>query len=205
MRPSLTQFELDSLQTLARSPSVPLEMLTDRRVETAKPAEGHIRLELRDTKMSGLEFRVGKKESSKSWALLYTRDSDGRVRRVTIGPYPQIGLAEARRRALALKVQIEAGKDPAADIQEENLAPTFKELSDEWIKLHGPNKSERALADNVSMLKRHILPVIGAKKAHDLTKRDVLRVLDLVALKPDARLGKKKLAALKTKDVPILD
>ena len=31
------------------------------------------------------------------------------------------------------------------------------------------------------------------------------RVLDLVALKPDARLGKQKLAARKLKDVPVLD
>lgn len=184
---------------------MPMELLTDRRVETAKPAEGESRLELRDTKMRGLELRVGKKEGSKSWALLYTRQSDGRLRRVAIGPYPQIGLAEARRRAMALKVEIEVGEDPAAGVQARKGAPTFQELSDEWIRLHGPNKSPRALADNVSMLKRHVLPVIGAKKAHDVTKRDVLHLLDLVALKPDARLGKKKQAKLKTMDVPILE
>jgi integrase len=184
---------------------MPMELLTDRRVESARPAEGEGRLELRDTKMRGLELRVGKKEGSKSWALIYTRQSDSRVRRVAIGPFPQIGLAEARRRALALKIQVESGEDPASGVQERKAAATFQELADDWVKLHGPNKSERSLADNVSMLKRHILPVIGAKKAHDVTKRDVLRLLDLVALKPDARLGKTKRAALKTMDVPILD
>lgn len=173
---------------------MPMELLTDRRVETAKPAEGQSRLELRDTKMRGLELRVGKKDGSKSWALLYTRRSDSRVRRVAIGPFPQIGLAEARRRALALKIEIESGEDPATGVQAKRTAPTFQQLSDEWVKLHGPNKSPRSLADNISMLKRHVLPVIGAKKAEDVTKRDVLRLLDLVALKPDARLGKKKLA-----------
>ena len=39
---------------------MPMELLTDRRVETARPAEGQNRLELRDTKMRGLELRVGK-------------------------------------------------------------------------------------------------------------------------------------------------
>ena len=184
---------------------MPLEFLTDRRVETAKPSAGQDRLELRDTKIRGLELRVGKKEGSKTWALLYTRQTDSRVRRVTIGPYPEIGLAEARRRALGLKVNIETGADPATGIQESNAAPTFKELSDEWIRIHGPSKGAKSLSDNVSMLRRHILPVIGAKMAHDVTKRDVLRLLDLVALKPDARLGKKSSAARKTRDVPVLD
>lgn len=184
---------------------MPAEFLTDRRVEAAKPDAGQDRFELRDTKVRGLELRIGKREGSKTWALLYTRQTDGRVRRVTIGPYPEIGLAEARRRALGLKVNIEAGADPATGIQESNAAPTFKELSDEWIRIHGPTKGPKSLSDNVSMLRRHILPVIGAKKAEDVTKRDVLRLLDLVALKPDARLGKKKRAARKTKDVPVLD
>lgn len=186
---------------------MPTMLLTDRRVETAKPAEGQERLELRDTKVRGLELRVGKKEGSKTWALLYTRQTDSRVRRVTIGPFPEIGLAEARRRALGLKILIETGADPALGVQEVHAAPTFQELSDEWVKIHGPNKSAKSLADNVSMLRRHILPVIGAKKARDVTKRDVLRLLDLVALKPDARLGKKTLVKRKSKiqDVPVLD
>ena len=152
---------------------MPLELLTDRRVENAKPSPDQERLELRDTKIRGLELRVGQKEGSKTWALLYTRQSDGKVRRATIGPYPEIGLAEARRRALGLKVQVEAGTDPADGIKQQKDAPTFQELSDEWIEVHGkPNKSPRSLADNISMLNRHVLPVIGAKKAQAVTKTE---------------------------------
>jgi integrase len=184
---------------------MPKEMLTERRVEGARPKPDQERLELRDTKVRGLELRVGHKPSSKSWALIYTRQTDGRVRRVTIGPYPQIGLAEARRRALGLKVQVETGDDPATGVQVDKAAPTFHQLSDEWIERHGrPHKSPRSLADNISMLKRHVLPVIGAKRAQHVTKSDVLRLLDLVAIKPDARISPTKAAAQKWKDVPVL-
>ena len=185
---------------------MPLELLTERRVETAKTEPGQQRLELRDLKTRGLELRVGT-SGGKSWALLYTRQTDGRVRRVTIGPYPEVGLAEARKRALGFKVLIEGGADPAAGIQEEKAAPTFKELSDDWLDRHAAaNKSPKAVADDRSMLRRHVIPVIGAKRAHDVTKKDILRLLDLVALKPDARLGKKKKADdQKSMDVPILD
>ncbi len=56
------------------------------------------------------------------------------------------------------------------------------------------------------MLRRHVIPVIGAKRAHDVTKKDILRLLDLVALKPDARIGQKTRSdSQPTMDVPILD
>ena len=83
-------------------------------------------------------------------------------------------LLPRRGGALGLKVTIKAGADPATGIQESNAAPTFTELSDELVRIHGPNKGPKSLSDNVSMQRRHILPVIGAKKAEDVTKRDVL-------------------------------
>jgi uncharacterized protein (UPF0128 family) len=49
---------------------MPLELLTDCRVETAKPSTGRDRFELRDTKVRGHELRIGKREGSKTRALL---------------------------------------------------------------------------------------------------------------------------------------
>ena len=42
-----------------------------------------------------------------------------------------------------------------------------------------------------SMLDRHICPEIGAMKAGEITKRDVIRLLDAVAAKVDARQERK--------------
>ena len=188
---------------------MPLEMLTDRRVKTAKPPEGQERLELRDTKVRGLELRVGRTEGSKRWALLYTRKSDGVFRWVTIGRYPETGLAEARQKAHQLKVVVDNGGDPAANVQERKTSPTFSELAADWVELHArPNKKPQSVADNISMLERHINPEIGFIKAEDLTKRDIIRLLDVVASKADARIGKKKAkkkSNQKILDVPVLD
>ena len=46
------------------------------------------------------------------------------------------------------------------------------------------------------MLRRHVLPQIGSMKATELTKRDIIRMLDAVAVAPDAR-AKRKSAARK--------
>jgi integrase len=46
------------------------------------------------------------------------------------------------------------------------------------------------------MLRRHVLPQIGTMKAAEITKRDIIRMLDAVASSPDAR-AKRKSAARK--------
>lgn len=125
------------------------------------------------------------------WRMHYTRQSDGRRRAVALGTYPSIALKEARRKARRFQTEIEdddVRADPAAVKQARRAAETFSELADDWIELHGkPNKSERAVRDDRSMLDRHILPEIGSMKAGEITKRDVIRLLDTVKVKTDAR------------------
>ena len=184
-----------------------LEHLTERRVQSATLNEGQARLELRDTKMRGLELRVGK--TSKRWALLYTRRSDGKFRRVTIGSYPEITLVDARRRALAYKTEIDDGMDPANVAQVRASAPTFAELAEQWVELHGkPNKDPKSLSDNISMLKVHVHPIIGTMKVEKITKREIIHLLDLVAQRPDGRFKnpqKKKPSKRKVLDAPVLN
>ncbi len=54
------------------------------------------------------------------------------------------------------------------------------------------------------MLKRHVLPEIGSMKAGEVSKRDVIRLLDKVAAQPDARLkpSKKRSAGRKMTHQP---
>jgi integrase len=78
--------------------------------------------------------------------------------------------------------------DPAAGKKIRRESMTFAELADEWIERHAiPNKAAQSVRDDRSMLERHILPEIGAYKAIEITKRDVIGLIDTVAGKPDAR------------------
>jgi hypothetical protein len=43
--------------------------------------------------------------------------------------------------------------------------------------------------DDVSMLDRHVRPNIGRMRVTEIAKRDVIRLLDEVAAKPDGRKG----------------
>lgn len=159
--------------------------LTTRFIESATTnAE---RDDIPDTKMRGLQLRVTK-QGSKTWAIRYTRKSDGQLRRLTLGTYPAMGLEEARTRAREEFAAVSRGADPAAGVQARKHAETFRRIVEAWQREHAAaNRGDRTRADDQSMLERHIFPEIGDMKAVEITKRDVLRLLSVVAAKPDAR------------------
>jgi integrase len=169
--------------------------LTDAGVKALKCQPGQCIIEVRDADVHGLEIRVTPR-GIKTWRLHYTRRSDGRRRAIKLGRYPGMSLKKARARAKALQSSIEdleARKDPAADLQARRTAHTFKELADDWIERHAmPNRCARAVSDDRSMLAMHVLPEIGLMKIGEIAKRDIIRLLDKVAAKPDARIKRKR-------------
>ena len=156
---------------------MPTANLTDALVKSLKCDAGKTVIELRDTALQGLELRVWA-SGAKTWRLHYTRRSDGKRRVTGLGSYPTLALKEARRKAKGLQAEIEnelERADPAAGKRVRREALTFAEIADEWIERHGkPNKAARSVQDDRSMLDRHVLPEIGAYKATEITKRDVI-------------------------------
>ncbi len=94
--------------------------LTARKVETAKPGkygDG-----------AGLQLAVAP-TGAKKWVLRFLWQ--GRPREMGLGSYPEVGLAEAREKALAGRRLARSGVDPIADRRKDSGIPTFGELADE--------------------------------------------------------------------------
>ncbi len=52
----------------------------------------------------------------------------------------------------------------------------------DWFELHAKHmKSRASFYDNRSMLKNDVGPIIGHLRAQDVTKRDIIRLIDLVS------------------------
>lgn len=82
--------------------------LTDRYVRSIEPPEKG-RIEISDTKRPGLKLRVSSRGRF-SW-LVQKRVKGGRQIGVTLGQYPAIGLAEARRQTIQIIAEADAGRD----------------------------------------------------------------------------------------------
>jgi hypothetical protein len=85
--------------------------LTDPFTRSLRPGERG-RVEYWDDNVSGLSIRVSE-AGRKTWSVMYR--VNGRLRRYTLGVYPVLGLADARRKAAAALRDASSGTDPAAE------------------------------------------------------------------------------------------
>jgi integrase len=174
---------------------MPTLKLTDRAVAAASAPKGR-RVELWDEATPGLCVRVNEK-GGKVFVLRYRTD-DGRQPRHKLGEYsPSFGVAEARRAAEKLRVQIRDGADPAGERKrrrhEARSEPikTFNELADTFLaasesgawRPRGKKKRERTIADETGILGRHIRPAIGALRLEEVDRNTIRNFLRAMAAK----------------------
>ena len=152
---------------------MPRIKFTDRSVNAVKPpAVGQI--DYFDQRLPGFALRVTE-HGHKSWTVLYRHG--GRLRRLTLGTYPQVSLADARSKAREALLASTQGHDPAGDKQAERGAATFGELAHEYVEHHAkPNK--RSWHKDQRSLERDVLPRWHHTKANAVTRRDVRQLLD---------------------------
>ncbi len=171
--------------------------LTSLAVARAKPkrdAAGALqRTEIADGGGVGL-YLVVQPSSAKSWALRYRRP-DGRPAKLTLGDAGDAGLTlqAARQAAAAAQVQIEQGIDPGAakqaaakaqrEDEEAQDEDTVAALVKKFIELHVKRKTRPATqAQTESVLQRFVLPAWGKRSIHDVTKRNVIALVEEIAV-----------------------
>ncbi|MCB1884310.1 MAG: DUF4102 domain-containing protein [Geminicoccaceae bacterium] len=88
------------------------ERLMDRRVQSSKPSADGGCMESIDLVQRALRLRVTP-NGVKSWSVQTT--VNGRPRRVGLGEWPAVSLAQARNRAVEVLVALAAGQDPTAE------------------------------------------------------------------------------------------
>src|SRR5258708_6885644 len=159
---------------------MPTRKLTDLFVERVKPpARG--RVEYFDAAFPGLALRITE-TGGKSWCAFYR--FNGRLRRFTIGLYPAIKPAQARREAAAALERVRAGFDPAEekrarrDLRSPD-ADSFSAVAYDYLdqpfakkKAAPPNKEARRDLEHDAGEK-------GAKRpAEIIPRRDVIDLVD---------------------------
>jgi integrase len=114
-------------------------------------------------------------------SFIYIYHFGGRKRRMTLGKYPHMSLANAHKtHRKALKI-LEDGKDPAIERKQarleernsDNVQTLIDEYLEEWAK---PRK--RSWKEDQRILYKDVSPKWGKQKAKDITKRDVILLLE---------------------------
>ncbi len=131
--------------------------LTDRRIKSLKPQEtSHKVFDGR-----GLYILV-KPSGSKLWKMKYR--FEGREKTLSLGPYPETSLSEARELCLEARKLLSNGLDPSAEQkrqakEDEAQSTTFESLAREWMSKHLRDKSPRHAETVVQRLEKKHLPL----------------------------------------------
>jgi integrase len=156
---------------------MPKILLTDRNVRSLAPKGDEKRAEFWDRSLPSFGIRVTSAGVRSFFILYWTRD--GRRRRLTLGGYPVLSLAEARELAREKLRLISQGVDPQEPVPEDPR-PTFADLAAEYMERHARVK-KRSWRDDQRRLELDLLPQWGQRPACEITRRDVIAVLDRVA------------------------
>jgi len=152
---------------------MPKLKFTARGIEAIKPPKAG-QADYWDTSISGFILRVSY-AGRKTWGIVYRHE--GRKRRLTLGTYPSLSLADAREWAKDALREVAHGNDPAADKQAERKAETLGELAAEYIEKHA-KKNKRSWRTDELAFERDLLPRWRHRKAASITRKEVVRLLD---------------------------
>lgn len=168
--------------------------LTPTRINNAKPKPRQYKL----SDGGGLYLQVST-AGLKTWRFQYRF---GGVRaEVTIGKYPEIGVADARDRHFEYRTMLERGVDPAearrTEIEQrrqrvqEARKPEldFEAFSKRWIAERLSTRSATYRSQIESRLERFVWPRIGHKGLPDVRPADVLQVIEAQRATPKTAEG----------------
>jgi integrase len=150
---------------------------TARTVDSLKAVPGR-RVDYFDAAVPGLALRVTE-YGHRSWSVHY-RNAERRLRRLTLGDYPTVKLAAARKAAQRALRAASEGKDPAADKKAARHGETVGDLAKEYIERHA-KKHKRSWREDDRMLEADVLPTWRTRKVKDLARRDVRELIEAIA------------------------
>lgn len=117
----------------------------------------------------------------KSFIFLY--HFGGRKRRMTLGKYPYCTLKQAKNLHHEALKMIANGQDPALEKQKQKIeardSSTIEGLIEEYLEIWAKPR-KRSWEEDKRMLEKDILPTWGKRKAKDITRRDVIQLLDKI-------------------------
>lgn len=126
-------------------------------------------------------FRISPKDK-RTWFIMY-KTEEGKVRRFTLGNYPNMSLKNARKAANDTMAKVHDGNDPMLVAQARRKAPRMNDLWDAYQESlsRKPKKANSTIYEEHRRWNTIISPAIGYMKVEDITPGDISALLDKVA------------------------
>ena len=133
-------------------------MLRGTQIKTLKPKE-----KVYLVKDGNGLYIVVNPNGSKKWR--YRFYFKGKAKTLSLGAYPEVGIAEARKRLLRAREMVANGIDPAAQKKQEAVkgsAVLFSKVAEDYLSSRRGNVSEHHLKRSESLRRLYATPRFGA-------------------------------------------
>jgi len=151
-------------------------LFTDTMIKKLKPEDS----DFCRSEGNGFTIRV-MPSGVKTWLYLYS--FDGKRRKMNLGSYPDVTLEKARDKFEDAKRKVKNGIDPLAEkeqaAEENRKAPTLKTLCEDYVQKHAM-RFKKSWKEDERVLNREVIPALGKRKAADIVKRDIIRLLESI-------------------------
>lgn len=162
--------------------------LTDANLKSPKPARQGTKPPYRMYDGGGLcaEVQVGGKIY---WRLRYRHG--GKERIASLGTYPAVSLAAARKAATDLRSHVRAGRDPVQVRREATreravaVSNSFETVARDWLQHNPQHLGVPTIAKARAMLETYLFPSLGTRPVGEITASEVL-----ACLRPIEKAGK---------------
>lgn len=151
--------------------------ITDTKARNIKPGDPAIP----HGGITGLALHPSTIKGHGKWVLRFVSPTSGKRRNAGLGSYPEVGIAEAGKRASAMRIELAEGKDPLEErvkSEEKLKIPNFEEAA---VALHAdllPGwKNPKHGQQWINTLKEYAFPKLGRKMLHEIQPGDVADVL----------------------------
>ena len=158
--------------------------LTNTEVKQAKPKEKVYTL----SDGGGLQLRI-KPNGSKLWLLDYIRPYTKKRTSLGFGSYPEISIAEARKKRteakelLAKNIDPQEYRDEQSRISEKAHNNTLEYIATQWLEVKKADISADHAADTWRSLELHIFPTLGKVPIHKITAIKAIDTIKPIAAK----------------------
>jgi hypothetical protein len=158
----------------------PTMTLTDVKIRNAAPGEKSKKL----FDGNGLYLEVSP-SGGKWWRMKYR--FSGKEKRISLGVYPSITLADARERRSHAHKQLANDIDPSENRKAEKLARvnraanTFESVTREWFAKRAPGWADVYSGRLISRFEQHVFPWLGERPIAAIEPHEVLAVVRRIA------------------------
>jgi integrase len=166
--------------------------LNATQVSQAKPKDKEYNL----ADGQGLMLRI-KPTGTKLWLFNYYHPHTKKRQNISLGSFPTISLAEARKRRqenqglLANNIDPKSHRDEAFQIQQEAANHTFEMVALKWLSVHKTNIAEGTARNIQKSLEKDVFPHIGKIPLDQITAPKALQVIKLITERNSLEIARK--------------